>query len=259
MQDQTVTKGSKASEPETDPSLEGYTFAGWYSDEGLTTEYNFDTEVTADMTLYAKWTANSYNVKFDGNGKDSGDMSDQEFEYDVSQKLTANAYKKTGYTFSGWAETATGNVKYADEKEVKNLTSTSGEEVTLYAKWTISKYTVTFDSNGGSSINAQIVKYNEKASEPETAPGLEGYTFAGWYSDAALTTEYNFDTEVTADITLYAKWEKNVAASNDSGNSSADSNDSTSTGDNSNLMVFLVLMVISIAVTSMELLRRRQK
>ena len=66
-------------------------------------------------------------------------------------------------------------------------------------------YTVTFETNGGSEIEAQTVTSGETASEP-TAPTLEGYGFAGWYSDSDLTSEFSFDTAITADITLYAKW-----------------------------------------------------
>ena len=72
-------------------------------------------------------------------------------------------------------------------------------------------YTVTFDSNGGSSVASQTVEEGLKAQEPEDPtkePGAEcRYAFAGWYSDEGLTSAYDFDAPVTEDITLYAKWE----------------------------------------------------
>lgn len=70
-----------------------------------------------------------------------------------------------------------------------------------------STYTVTFDTNGGSEIaNVKIAK-NGKVTEP-TAPEKEGYVFDGWYTDSKFTTEYDFDTKVTKNFTLYAKWTK---------------------------------------------------
>lgn len=70
-------------------------------------------------------------------------------------------------------------------------------------------YTVTFESNGGTAVTAQTVTEGETATAP-TAPTYEGYTFIGWYSDEALTAEYDFATAVNTDITLYAKWEEVV-------------------------------------------------
>ncbi|KUG05377.1 putative cell wall-binding domain [hydrocarbon metagenome] len=77
--------------------------------------------------------------------------------------------------------------------------------VTLYAKWTINQYTISFNSNGGSSVTAITQDYGTTVSEP-AAPTRTGYTFAGWYSDSALTTAYTFTTMSAENITLYAKW-----------------------------------------------------
>ena len=70
-------------------------------------------------------------------------------------------------------------------------------------------FSVTFDANGGTAVVQQLVTKGEKASEP-TAPTREGYTFAGWYSDSDLTSEFSFDTAITASITLYAKWTEEI-------------------------------------------------
>lgn len=72
------------------------------------------------------------------------------------------------------------------------------------------KYTVTFNSNGGSTITSIEVEQNNKVSAP-TNPTKEGYTFIGWFSDEALTKSWNFENDViTANTTLYAKWEEIV-------------------------------------------------
>ena len=67
-------------------------------------------------------------------------------------------------------------------------------------------YTVTFDSNGGSEVESLNVNEKETVVQPKV-PAKDGYDFAGWFSDSGLTTEYNFDTELTENLTFYAKWE----------------------------------------------------
>ncbi len=77
----------------------------------------------------------------------------------------------------------------------------------------VESYTVTFESNGGSSVDAQTVEYSSTATS--ITPTKTDYTFDGWYSDSGLTTAYDFSTEVTADITLYAKWTATSGELND--------------------------------------------
>lgn len=67
-------------------------------------------------------------------------------------------------------------------------------------------YAVTFDSQGGSAVDAQQVAYGGYATQP-AAPTRDGYTFVGWTTDAAGTTPYGFGMPVTGGITLYAKWD----------------------------------------------------
>ena len=71
-------------------------------------------------------------------------------------------------------------------------------------------HTVTFDAGEGSAVAAQKVEDGKAAARPED-PAREGYTFAGWYSDAGCTRAYDFSTPVSGDVTLYAKWTKNAA------------------------------------------------
>ncbi len=72
----------------------------------------------------------------------------------------------------------------------------------------LSSYTVRFETNGGSDVTSQRISQNGVVKEP-TAPTKDGYTFAGWYTDNALTTEYDFTSKVTSSFTLYAKWNEN--------------------------------------------------
>ena len=191
------------------PVKTGYTFAGWYSDAGLTAKVGdagASYTPSADIPLYAKWTANTYTVQFNGNGHTGGSMSNQDFTYDAEpQNLTANSFTRaltvtynyngaTGgngqtsaiatATFAGWAETASGEKVYNNQQSVNNLTATNNGTFDLYAKWTDGSVTL-------------------------PTPVKTGYTFVGWYSDAGLTDKVgNAGDSYTpsADITLYAKW-----------------------------------------------------
>lgn len=88
----------------------------------------------------------------------------------------------------------------------------------------VKRYTVTFDANGKDAAmpDSQRVKEGKAATEPLTKPWCKGYTFAGWYTDAACTKAYDFSAAVTADMTLYAKWTKNAV--NPGGNGGSGSN-----------------------------------
>jgi uncharacterized repeat protein (TIGR02543 family) len=80
--------------------------------------------------------------------------------------------------------------------------------VTVYSNWKINSYNVSFEENGGSAVADQSIDYNSPAMKPAD-PSKTGYTFAGWYSDVALTTPYDFSTPVTGDVTVYANWKIN--------------------------------------------------
>ncbi len=191
---QTVNYNETAIEP-TAPTKTGYTFGGWYTDEALMSEFNFSIAITADTMLYAKWTAEPSTVSFNSNGGSSVDS--QTVDYNTTATPPA-APTKTGYSFDGW---------YSDEALTSafNFSAAITADTMLNAKWTINQYTVSFNSNGGTAVTSQTVTYNETATEP-TAPTRTGYTFEGWYTDEVLTSEFNFTTAITANVTLYAHW-----------------------------------------------------
>ena len=187
------------------PSKTGYTFDVWVDDvkNKVTSEKN----VEEDLKLYATWTANTYTVKFDSNGG-NGTMDSLTFTYDKEEPLTANAFTRTGYTFAGWAESAGGNVVYADKKNVKNLKSENNATITLYAKWEIVTYTITYN-NCDEATNTNPANYTVETDTIELADATKtGYTFDGWYDNANLTGEKitQIAKGSTGDITLYAKW-----------------------------------------------------
>ncbi|KAI7259952.1 hypothetical protein KC345_g10188, partial [Hortaea werneckii] len=194
---QTVNEGAVATIPDA-PARSGYTFGGWYSDSNLMSSYGFTEGVTANLTLYAKWTLNSYTVSFNSNG---GSAVNSQSVDDGSTAMSPEAPVRAGYTFGGWYSNST-------LTNVYNFTTPVTANLTLYAKWTAS-YTVSFESNGGSAVSAQMVEYDGKVTAPADNPAKDGYTFGGWYRDSDLTEAYSFAAPVTADLTLYAKWISN--------------------------------------------------
>jgi len=189
---QTIYVDTKATAPTSTKT--GYDLVGWYSDAELTQEFDFDTVVTEDITLYAKWTIQVYEVIFNTNGGNTIDNATVEY----NQTLTLpTAPTKDGYAFVGWYTDETLETEY-------DATSAITAGFTLYAKW-IEVFTVTFDTDGGTEIEAQEVNAGSKATEP-TAPVKEGFTFDGWFAEENGTEAFDFNTAIDADITLYAKW-----------------------------------------------------
>ncbi len=127
------------------PTKTGYTFGGWFSSKACTGDAITSlgaTAYTANITLYAKWTAITYSVRFNKNDNDAtGTMSNQAFTYDVAQALTSCGFAKTGCYIKGWATTSDGDVVYTNGQSVSNLSSTNSAVVDLYAVWgTYEKY-----------------------------------------------------------------------------------------------------------------------
>ena len=93
------------------------------------------------------------------------------------------------------------------------------------------KYAITFDAQGGSTVVSQTVTAGEKVTKP-TDPTRTGFDFDGWYTEAACTTPWNFDTSVTASMTLYAKWTAQTSSGSSSSGGSSSRKPSVSIGGN---------------------------
>jgi|GEM_PF-626210 len=188
------------------PTRTGYTFDGWYN--GATAVTGTIKMPAGGMILKAAWKANKYKVTFDAN-KGGGTMAAQDFTYDTAQNLTANTFTRSGYSFVGWATSASGTSAYVDQQSVNNLTATNNETIKLYAVWSPTAQVLQFDVNGGdaSSKPANIASTTDATVDISKVkdPTRTGYKFTGWYDGA---------TKVGSSIvmpvggkTLRAEWE----------------------------------------------------
>ena len=164
-----------------DPTKEGYTFIGWYNGES---EWDFETPVTADLPLTAKWQINRYTITFDTAGGSEVPSITQDYGTAITPPA---APTRTGYTFAGWDKTIPATMP--------------AENITLTARWTVNQYTITFKpENGGQDI---VIKQDYgTAITPPAAPTKTGYTFAGW--DKTIPS-----TMPAGDMTITARWTEN--------------------------------------------------
>ncbi len=177
---QVLPSGTLATRPDAPAATPGYTFGGWNKADGTAWDYASD-KVTDNITLYAKWAANTYTITFDTAGGSEIAPITQEY----GTVITApEAPTREGYTFIGW------------DKEIP--TTMPAENMTVTAQWEINRYTITFDTAGGSEIAPITQEYGTVITAPE-APTREGYTFIGW--DREIPT-----TMPAENITLKARW-----------------------------------------------------
>ena len=202
----TVSHGDTPTLPEATYSAKtGYTFYKWYKDKAGTQEYDSTVPVTGSMTLFAKW---KLDVSFDLNGGTGNAPQTQQIVYGLKASKPDADPTRDGHTFQGWYTDQAGNASY-------NWDGTVIQPTTLYAKWSVNTYTVTYDGNGGNDAVTGVpapktdVAWDTSIDTEPPVPTRTGYTFAGWYTDAATSAgkEFQFGTtKVTDNITLYAKW-----------------------------------------------------
>jgi len=160
-----------------DPTREGYTFIGW--DREIPT-----TMPAEDMTVTAQWEINRYTITFDTNG--GSEIAPITQDYGTEITAPDNPTRK-GYTFKGW------------DKEIPE--TMPAENITVTAQWEINRYTITFDTAGGSEIAPITQDYGTNITSPAD-PTREGYTFIGWDRDIPVTMP-------AENITVTAQWEIN--------------------------------------------------
>jgi len=185
--------------PPDDPKADGYRFEGWYTQENGGELFNFNQAITEDVTVYAHWSEVKPDptVSFDYGGKAEG--STKVVQY--GEKVTPPANPKAdGYRFEGWYTQKNGGVKFDFGQSIT-------EDVTVYAHWSEVKpdHTVYFNCGGKAEGSTKVVQYGEKVTPPAN-PKADGYRFEGWYTQENGGVPFDFEQEITKDVTVYAHW-----------------------------------------------------
>jgi len=182
-----VLKGQTVSPPDTDPQKTGYTFSGW--------SFDFKTPITSDITISAKWKANTYTVFFDAKG---GTLTNSSVTVVYGETVNLPIPNMDGCVFVGW---------YDGDLKVISGIWTIAQDVILSAKWEHYDYKITYDPNGGDvDKRLQGVSYGEAFTPP--VPKRLGYTFVGWYCDGKPVNTESF--AYREDKTFVAEWKENI-------------------------------------------------
>ena len=213
-----VEHGKTVQKPDN-PAKDEFTFGGWYKERACTTPWNFATDtVTADITLFAKWTpvapaTELFAITYSANPAAGGSISAKStngtsFEsgnkIEKGTVLVFTAIPNTGYDISGW----TGDATLEPDNKTAKLTVTKNSTVTV--NFTLKKYTLTFDAQGGSAVAPLEVEHGKTVTQPDN-PEKTPFAFGGWYKEKECTTPWNFATDtVTAATTLYAQWKTTI-------------------------------------------------
>jgi uncharacterized repeat protein (TIGR02543 family) len=191
-QDQIITHGLKATEPE--PTKTGFTLMGWYNGD---VRFDFSAAITSNLTLKAKWEVmppNTHVVKFIPDGGTPVPENQIIAHGEKAEEPAVNP-TKTGYDFKGWYNGA----------ELFNFNTAITSDINLTAKWELKTYTVTFNADGGTPAPGnQTIDHGEKVTKPAIDPTKTGNNFLGWYKGDEL---FDFNTAITCAFSLTAKWE----------------------------------------------------
>lgn len=218
-------KVSLATKPDT-----GYVFEGWYTDASLTKEskINFDGSVSKNTTLYPKFSKTiSSEISLTAPVKNAVPQTNIEtdeytatvvwspevistFARSTNYTATITIMPKANYTTNGITQNGytVSGATTVENDENSNVVTAVFPRTAGSSSGGTTRYTISFDTNGGSKLSNQTVTRNSVIKEP-TTPTKDGFEFAGWYTDKELKTKYDFTSKVTKSITLYAKWTKN--------------------------------------------------
>ena len=206
--DITVVSGTKLTDKDLaiEPEVGDNIFEYWYDkDDDAQKPVEEGYTVTTDVTLVAKWrdrgTVASVTFTPAGGALDYGDtvtLSSQEgatIHYTVNdgEEQTGDSPVTVSVTGDTTITARATKDGFKDSEETK-------------ATYTLKRYTVTFNTDGGSTVASQTVESGQKATRPAADPTLEGSWFLGWYSDEGLANEFDFNTPITTATTVYAKW-----------------------------------------------------
>jgi|GEM_PF-989285 len=192
----TVDENSNINKP-ADPTKEGYTFDGWFTNADLSSAVTWPYQVTTNRTLYAKWleeiVETTYTIYWEVDGvvvlTDAGVLEGTIPSFGSTPTKPSTA--QYDYTFSGWTPEVTA----------------ATEDQTYVAQFNeiVRSYTIYFESNEGSAVNDITNIYGTLIAEPNE-PTRDGYHFVSWCLDSELTQEVEWPVEITNNQILFAKW-----------------------------------------------------
>ncbi len=209
-------------------SLTGWTFKGWAISSGGSVVYNDKASVknlatSGTYNLYAVWQPNTYTITYNSNKPSnastsiSGTTANSVHTYDISKALTKNGYFLPGYTFLGWATSASGDVVLDDSATIRNLTETNGAVFNLYAKWTANTYYIKYNANGatGGTMANSVHTFDTSKALSDNKFTWANHRFLGWATSSTATTPayqngqaiINLTTTAGNTVNLYAVWE----------------------------------------------------
>lgn len=186
------------------PAKTDYRFGGWYSDADFTISVSSPFTTSAAVTLYAKWVP-PLTISYEYNGATAGNSIPNETYLYGDDGITLPEPTKDNFVFGGW---------FSDSGFTNQVTSpyVTDADVTLYAKWVSLASKVTFNYNGatGGSLSSYKIYSESDSNFKLPNPSKTGYTFVGWYLDAACTQPAPSPFTTTEPVTLYAKWTANT-------------------------------------------------
>ncbi len=195
-----------------DPSRYGYTFQGWFDNPTFTEPevLNIPSGSTGNITLYASWGANTYEVTFNAQGGDDLSNASKDVIFASTYgELATVTFSDDGYEFGGWFTQSNGQGDRITETSVVGI----GEDHTLYAYKAPIEYTITYHLGGGvnSEINPDVYTI-ESATINLEDPTKEGYSFIGWHDNEELTGSIieQIPTSSTGNLDLYVDWDPNT-------------------------------------------------
>lgn len=174
-------------------------FNGWFLDVSLENQLALNQiSAVGDIELWANYSdIVTYAITFYSEDEVVAvELVDENFNFSIP------SIERTGHTFNGWYLESTFENEFTENTIVSSDTS-------VYAQWNVNDYTISLEENGGSVIEDITLPFGSIVEEP-SHPTLEGYSFEGWYTDAAFTSAFIFpETMPAEDLIIYAKWHIN--------------------------------------------------
>lgn len=182
------------------PTKTGYTFVGWFTDDKFTSSVVTELKNEhGDKTFYANYSINKYTISFNTNAGTEVEPITQNYQTSVS---APSSPAKNGYKFEGWYSDSALKNKYT-------FTTMPAKDITLYAKWSLENYKITYNLEGGANNKNNPSSFTVESNDITLqSPTKTGYKFVGWYSDSAYRNAVTKIAKGTyTNVELFAKWE----------------------------------------------------